>query len=142
MKTKLTNLLILLQAAAALCTIGAVKFWAPACSKMLELASGAETPMKCHYAGQAAMAVAVIIFAIALAAFLSKSGHKALMIVNAVAAIVLFLVFSNVLIGICASETMRCHTTALWGRGAAIVVIAASLIELLTSKEGQLPGGM
>ena len=142
MKTKLTSLLILLQAAAALCTIGAVKVWAPVCSKMLELASGAETPMKCHYAGQAALAVSIIIFVNALAAFLSKNGHKALMMVNAAAAIVLFLVFSNVLIGICASETMSCHVTALWGRGAAIVVIVSSLIELLTSREGQLPGGM
>lgn len=138
MKTKLSNILIALQAAAAICVIGAVKIWAPACGKLLELASGKEVPMKCHYAGQAAIGVSVIILAIAITAFLVKKGHKGLMVANAVSAVILFLVFSS-LIGVCASETMRCHITALWGKGAAIAVFAASLIELITGKEGQVP---
>ena len=131
MKTKLDDLMTALQAAAAVCTIGAVKLWAPVCGSMLELANGNETHMKCYYAGQAALGVALIILAIAAAAFLTKKGYKT--------AAVLFFVFSGSLIGVCASETMRCQTTALWGRGAAIVVLLTSLIDLFAGKEGQLP---
>ena len=42
MKTKLSNILIGLQAIAALCVIGAVKIWAPVCGKMLTLETGKE----------------------------------------------------------------------------------------------------
>ena len=138
MKTKLSNVWILLQALAAACVLGAVKLWAPVCGKMLELANGNQVPMKCHWAGQAAIAVSIIILAASLLALLAKSGHKRLMAVNAVAAVMLFLVFTS-LIGVCASETMRCQTTKLWGIGAAVVVFAAALIELLSGKEGQIP---
>ena len=42
MKTKMNNILILVQAAAAALLLGAVKLWAPVCGKMLELVSGKE----------------------------------------------------------------------------------------------------
>ena len=88
--------------------------------------------------GQAAVAVAAILLAVAITALLSKSGHRRLMIASAVASIMLFLLFSS-LIGVCASPDMRCHTTDLWCRGAAVVSIAASVIELSSGKEGQIP---
>ena len=139
MKTKLNNILIALQAAAALCLIGAIKIWAPVCGKMLELVSGKQVPMKCHWAGQAAIAVCIIILAIAVAALLAKKEYKGLMLANAVAGVVLFLIFTS-LIGVCASETMRCQITKVWGIGAAAVVFATSLINLISGKEGQVPG--
>ena len=139
MKTTLNKVMIALQALAAAGLIGAVKIWAPVCGKMLELVSGKEVPMKCHWAGQAAIAVCVIILAAALMALLSKKDYKGLMVVNAVAAVVLFLVFTS-LIGVCASETMRCQTTKIWGIGAAAVVLGTSLINLISGKEGQVPG--
>ena len=139
MKSTLNKVMIALQALAALCMIGAIKIWAPVCGKMLELTSGKQVPMKCHWAGQAAIAVSVIIIAVAVMAFLAKKEYKGLMVVNAVAAVVLFLVFTS-LIGVCASETMRCQITKVWGIGAAAVVFAASLINLLSGKEGQVPG--
>ena len=95
--------------------------------------------MKCHWAGQAAIAVCVIILAVAVMAFLAKKEYKGLMVVNAVAAVILFMVFTN-LIGVCASEEMRCQITKLWGMGAAAVVFATSLVNLLSGKEGQVPG--
>ena len=139
MKTTMNKVLIVLQALAAACVIGAVKFWAPVCGKMLDLANGNQVPMKCHWAGQTAIAVCVIILITAVMALLAKKEYKGLMVVNAVAAVVLFLVFTS-LIGICASETMRCQVTKVWGIGAAAVVFAASLINLLCGKEGQVPG--
>ena len=139
MKTKLSNLLILVQAAAAACVIGAVKLWAPVCGKLLELANGNQIPMKCRWAGQAAIGIAVIILACAVLALLAKKGHRNLMAVSAVAAVVLILVFTG-LIGVCASEEMRCQATKLWGMGAAAVVFVTALTELLSSREGQIPG--
>ena len=138
MKTKLTNILIALQIIAAGCMVGAIKIWAPVCGKMLELTSGKQVPMKCHWAGQAAIAVAIIILAAAVMALVSKKNEKGLMVVTAVAGVVLFLVFTK-LIGVCASEEMRCQITKLWGMGCAAVVVAASVVNLLSGKEGQIP---
>ena len=87
----------------------------------------------------AAIAVAVIILAAAIAALLAQKNYKGLMIVNAVAGVVLFLVFTK-LIGICASEEMRCQVARLWGIGCAAAVTVTSLINLLSGKEGQIPG--
>lgn len=140
MKTTMNKIMIALQALAAALLIGAIKIWAPVCGKMLELVSGKQVPMKCHWAGQAAIAISVIILVAAVAALLAKKDFKALMIVTAVAAVMLFLVFSNSLIGVCASAEMRCQTTKLWGMICAGVVFAASLVNLLSGKEGQVPG--
>ena len=139
MKTKMNNILILIQAAAAAVMIGALKIWAPVCGKMLELVSGKEVPMKCHWAGQAAIAICVILLAAAIMALLAKKEYKGLMVVTAVAAVMLFLVFTS-LIGVCASQEMRCQVTKLWGMGAAAVAFGASLINLISGKEGQVPG--
>ena len=139
MKTKMNNILILMQAVAAAVMIGALKIWAPVCGKMLELVSGKEVPMKCHWAGQAAIAICVILLAAAIMALLAKKEYKGLMVVTAVAAVMLFLVFTS-LIGVCASQEMRCQVTKLWGMGAAAVAFGASLINLISGKEGQVPG--
>ena len=139
MKTKLSNVFIAIQALAAVVMVAALKIWAPVCGKMLELVSGKQVPMKCHWAGQAAIAICIIILAVAVMAFLAKKEYKGLMVVNAVAAVVLFMVFTS-LIGVCASEEMRCQITKLWGMGTAAVVFATSLVNLLSGKEGQGPG--
>ncbi|MBQ1959653.1 MAG: DUF4418 family protein [Firmicutes bacterium] len=139
MKTTMNKIMIVIQAVSALCVIGALKLWAPVCGKMLELANGNQVPMKCHWAGQAAIAICVIILVAAVAALLVKKDYKGLMIVTAVAGVMLFLVFTK-LIGVCANEEMRCNITKIWGMGAAGIVIATSIINLISGKEGQIPG--
>ena len=139
MKTKMNNILILMQAVAAAVMIGALKIWAPVCGKMLELVSGKEVPMKCHWAGQAAIAICILILVAAVMALLAKKEYKGLMVVTAVAAVMLFLVVTS-LIGVCASEEMRCQATKVWGLGVAAVVFGTSLINLISGKEGQVPG--
>lgn len=139
MKTKLSNIFIALQALAAVVMVAALKIWAPVCGKMLELVNGKQVPMKCHWAGQAAIAVCIIILAVSIVALLTKKNYKGLMAVNAVAGVVLFLVFTK-LIGVCASEEMRCQITKLWGMGCAAVVTIVSVVDLLCGKEGQIPG--
>lgn len=140
MKTKMNKILIALQAIAAVLLIGAIKIWAPVCGKMLETTTGKQVPMKCHWAGQAGLAIAIVILAAAIMALLAKKEYKGLMVITAVCAVLLFMVFATGFIGVCASETMRCQTTKVWGIGAAIVTFAASLINLLSGKEGQVPG--
>ena len=140
MKTTMNKIMIAIQALAAVCLLGAIKIWAPVCGKMLELVSGNTVPMKCHWAGQAAIAVSVIIIVIAVMALMAKKEYKGLMVANAVAGVILFLIFTNTLIGVCASADMRCNVTKIWGMGAAAVTVAASLINLLSGKEGQVPG--
>lgn len=140
MKTNLNKIMIALQALAAALLIGAIKIWAPVCGKMLELTTGKTVPMKCHWAGQAGLAIAIVILAAAIMALLAKKEYKGLMVITAVCAVLLFMVFATGFIGVCASETMRCQTTKVWGIGAAIVTFAASLINLLSGKEGQVPG--
>ena len=139
MKTTMNKVMIALQALAAAALLGAVKIWAPVCGKMLELVSGKEVPMKCHWAGQAAIAVSIIILVTAVMALLAKKEYKGFMVVNAVAAAMLFLIFTS-LIGVCASAEMRCQATKLWGIGAAAIVFATALINLISGKEGQVPG--
>lgn len=138
MKTKMMNILIAVQAVAGLAMVGAVKVWAPACGKMLELVSGKEVPMKCHWAGQAAIVVGILIAVTAVMGLLAKKDYKKFAVINAVAGVLLFLVFTS-LVGVCASEEMRCQTTAVWGKGIAAATFATSLALLLGGKEGQIP---
>ena len=140
MKTKMNKILIAQQALPALCMIGALKIWAPVCGKMLELVSGKQVPRKCHWAGQAGLAIAIVILAAAVMALLAKKEYKGLMVITAVCGGLLVMVFATGFIGVCASETMRCQVTKVWGIGAAALTFAASLINLLSGKEGQVPG--
>ena len=140
MKTKMNKIMIALQALAAVLLIGAIKIWAPVCGKMLDLANGNQTHMKCYWAGQAGLVVAIIILAAAVMAFLAKKEYKGFMVITAICGALLFMIFATKFIGVCASETMRCQVTKVWGIGAAAITFAASLINLLSGKEGQVPG--
>ena len=140
MKTTMNKIMIALQALAAALLIGAIKIWAPVCGKMLELVSGKQVPMKCHWAGQAGMAVAAIILIAAAMALLAKKEYKGFMVITAVCGALLFMIFATSFIGVCASADMRCQVTKIWGIGAAAMTFVTSLINLLSGKEGQIPG--
>ena len=140
MKTKMNKIMIALQALAAALLIGAIKIWAPVCGKMLETTTGKMVPMKCHWAGQAGLAVSVIILIAAAMAFLAKKEYKGFMFITAVCGAFLFMIFATGFIGVCASAEMRCQVTKIWGMGAAVITVATSLINLLSGKEGQVPG--
>ena len=95
MKTKMNKIMITLQALAAALLIGAIKIWAPVCGKMLDLANGNQTHMKCHWAGQAGLAIAVILLVAALMALLAKKEYKGFMVVTAVCGALLFMIFAT-----------------------------------------------
>jgi len=138
MKNKLTKILIWVQAAAALCMIGAVKLWVPVCQKMLILESGKEVHMKCFYTGQAAVAVAIILLTVAIVALLAKQDHRRIMVISAVSSVVIFLLFTS-LIGVCANVEMQCQVTALWCKLCAAVAFIAAIAVMLSGGSKQLP---
>lgn len=106
--------------------------------QMLQLVSGKEVHMKCFYSGQAAIAIAIILLALAIVSFLAKKDFKKVQIAAVVTGVVLFLVFGS-LIGVCANAEMRCNTTALWGRIVSAVTVITALVNLFSGKEGQIP---
>lgn len=138
MNNKITKIVAAIQAVAALCVIGAVKIWAPVCTGLLTLESGKQTFMKCHYTGQAAIAIAVILLVSVVVLLFSKDCHKLVQVISIVSAIMMFLLFTT-LIGICANTEMQCHQTAFWCKGAAIVIIVTGIVDLLSGKKGQIP---
>lgn len=137
MNNKLTKILAAVQALAGACIIGAVKLWSPVCSKMLELQNGKEVHMKCFYAGQAAVIIGLILLVIGVLALINKSSSTGLLAVGAVCGIALFMVFGD-FIGVCGAEGMACRTTAVWGKICGGAAVAAFLVDILTSKKGQI----
>ena len=130
MKNMISKVMDGIQALVALVLLGAIKIWAPVCPSMLTLENGKQVHMKCFYSGQAAIALAVVIFVAAVVACLSKKDYKKVQIINIVCGIFLFLVFTS-LIGVCANPDMSCNVTAVWGKAAAGVVIVATVIDIL-----------
>ena len=125
---------------AGLAMIGAVKIWAPVCSGLLTLDSGKQVHMKCFYSGQALILLGIVIAVLAVVSMLAKKDYKLIQVASIVAALLVFLVFSNAFIGVCA-KIMACHSTKTWGFILAILSIVASVIDMITgNKESQLPG--
>ncbi len=137
MKSKFVNIIAAVQALAALVLLGAMKLWAPVCSRMLSLADGGETHMKCFYTGQTALALGVILLIASIMCLLSKADHRKIQFIIGAGGILLFLLCSS-LIGVCRNPEMPCVTTAVWIRAVALVTVAGSAAALC-SRDTVLP---
>jgi len=131
MKKNLTQILLVAELLAALLVIGAVSFWAPVCSGLLTLQNGTMVHMKCFYTAQAARILAIVLIAMVLATFYSRTDRNQIQAVIAVIALMLIAVTyeSSMGIGICRTP-MACHTTALWLRGSGILAFVAALVNI------------
>lgn len=87
---------------------------APVCDKLIELKSGAMVFMKCHYTGQAELVLGALLICVGLMLFLPKIEKRWLGAVVALIGLATILVPQAWVIGICAKDTMSCHTTARW----------------------------
>ena len=78
--------------------------------RSIELATGKTIPMKCHWTGRAALAMAFPLAAVGLLLVFSrrKETRRALSIVAAVSGIMVILL-PTVLIGVCGSPDMICN---------------------------------
>lgn len=120
----LGGILLLLAAASA---IGGVRIWAGPCAAMLSLEQGGQTHMKCFYAGQAILLLALIMAIISITTLVLRQPTYLSGILAITTGMAIFLVLSNQAlgIGICAKHTMACHAMASFERVSAILSIAA-----------------
>ena len=104
--------------------------------KAITLASGQTIPMKCHWTGRAALAMAFPLAAVGLLMVVSrrKETQRALSIVAAVSGIMVILL-PTYLIGVCASPDMICN---MFEKGtlilAGVLTLAAGLVGLLLAR--------
>lgn len=128
-----------IQLVLSLAVIGALKVWAPVCDGVIDLANGNQTHMKCWFASQAGIGLAIVLIAVYGVALIAGSDkRKLIQIVGAVAAIALILEFSS-FIGVCMMP-MACHLTRKWMFGLAGAIIVLAVADVVTGgKDKQLP---
>ena len=111
--------------------------------RSIELASGKTIPMKCHWTGRAALAMAFPLAAVGLLLAFSrrKETQRALSIVAAVSGIMVILL-PTVLIGVCSSPDMICNMIE---RGALILAgvltVACGVVGFLMARKADQPTG-
>lgn len=135
MKGKINKLALAGLAAGGLCMIGAVKVWAPVCSKLLELVSGKFVPMKCFYTGQVLIYLGALLAVTAVVALFVKKTPVAGIVAVAVGALAILAVSGTLPfgIGVCANLEMPCQLTASWGKLLGGLVAAVGVAQILTS---------
>ncbi len=127
MKPNISLICQVVSLLSALVVLGAVLVWAPPCAGSLELANGNMVPMRCAYAGKAAVLLAVVLAVVCLAALATKKSATVAIVALSVALVVVTFntPFSA---GVCSAADMACQTTAVWLRVCGIVSAAAALV--------------
>lgn len=126
---KINNILAAAEAILGIFMILIVKVIAPVCSGTVELASGKQMPMKCHYTGVVLLFLGILMLINAVALFVTKEAFACGIMTVALSAFVFVVLSGSVGIGVC-MKVMACHTTAAFARvaGAIGIVIGAVLI--------------
>lgn len=135
---KKTKMLAAIQVLAALVIMGAMRFWAPVCQKMLTLENGKEVHMKCFYTDRVGMILAALVILVAIIMILSKRPHKAFYVINLALGAFIFLSFTSI-IGVCMNPEMSCNTTKIWAYVTSVIIMMASLIGIFSGRDGQIP---
>ena len=116
-----------------LVVIGAIAIWSPVCSKMIELANGNMTYMKCQYTGQASILLSIVLVIAGLESLIS--GSRKPWTIMTIGIMLLVVTFNSKLgIGLCKKNTMACHSTAIWICGGGIVTIICGFISLINGE--------
>ena len=132
MKNKIISII---QIALSVCLVGAVKFWAPACTGMLKLAkNGGQIHMKCWFSSQAVFALAVVMVIIAAASLFMGKWSTRMAEIAIVVASVMCVLMVTFFIGICTKAGMPCHKMFIW-------VIGLSAVNALFGVMGLFGGG-
>ncbi len=134
-----SKLIPVLQLAASVILLGAVKIWAPVCSGLLDLCSGMQTHMKCWFSGQAETCFIVLLIVMAIAAMMmEKQPRKLMELVIIVTCIIMFVIVGPV-IGVCAKAGMACGKTAKWIKIMVAVIGVLGVVELFSGNKNQIP---
>lgn len=110
------TILAILEALNAIFFILATTKIAPVCTKMLELSSGKEMHMKCHYTGIILFFFAILFLVNAISCFLSRQ-QLASGIMGIALAIFTFITLNGTIgIGVCMNAEMACNLTASFAK--------------------------
>lgn len=121
--------------AAGLISILAVRFFAPACAGMLELANGNQTHMRCFYAGRAVCLLGALLFLAGLLTLIKREADPAIAILAAAIAITALLALNGSIgIGVCANSEMMCGSMSAWIRGCAAFSLIGNALVFVPSK--------
>ena len=112
-KTKKTTMLpAILSLLAAVALIVCVKYVTPVCTGMLELTSGKQVFMKCHYTAVALVFWGILLAANALIAICFKQNMAGGLMAIVIGVCAFFVLSDTLGIGICMKPEMACHVTA------------------------------
>lgn len=113
----------------SLLSLAGIVLFSPVCSKLLELANGNMTHMKCFYTGKASIILTIILLISSILGFLKENKYINIVIIVIGVLLIAVTYDSFIGIGIC-KKAMDCHSTALWIRGEGIISIIIGLIML------------
>ncbi len=107
--------------------------------RMLTLADGREIPMKCHWAGRAELGLGLPLLAVGITMYFSRrrESRRNLGIVGVTLGVVTILL-PTVLIGVCGSPDMPCHSImqpALTLMGILVIGISLAIVILNWRRE-------
>ncbi len=111
----------------AVLIIGAIYFWAPVCSGLLELKSGKLVHMKCHYSAVTSVLLAIIMLVVAFESFLTKK--KSFLLLPVIIGIMLLIILKDgpLSLGMCKMDTMACQKTKIWINLSGILAVISGL---------------
>ena len=126
-KKKLT-IVALVEAIAAVFMWIAVTKIAPVCTGMLELTSGKQVHMKCHYASVVLVFIAILLLVNAIIAVVTKPSIVSAVMTVVIAAFIFITLNDSVGIGICANPDMACQMTAPFAKVCGTIEIICGLV--------------
>lgn len=126
-KKKLT-IVALIEAIAAVFMWIAVTKIAPVCTGMLELTSGKQVHMKCHYTSVVFVFIAILLLVNAIIAVVAKPSIVSAVMTIVIAAFIFITLNDSVGIGICANPDMACQMTAPFAKVCGTVQLICGLV--------------
>ena len=108
---------------------------APVCGGMLELASGKQVHMKCHYAGVVFVFIAVVLLINAVVAMIAKPSVVSGVMTIVVALLVFAVLNESVGIGVCANTEMACQMTVPYAKVCATIEVICGAAYAFVAKK-------
>ena len=125
----LSKLFSYILALVSVLTLAGITAFSPVCSKLIELASGNMTHMKCFYTGKVAVILGIILLVASIISIFKNNKYNTILIFIIGILLICVTFESFIGIGIC-KKVMDCHSTALWIRGGGVLSIIIGLIML------------
>ena len=125
----LSKLFSYILALVSVLTLAGITAFSPVCSKLIELASGNMTHMKCFYTGKVAVILGIILLVASVISIFKNNKYNTILIIIIGILLICVTFESFIGIGIC-KKVMDCHSTALWIRGGGVLSIIIGLIML------------